>query len=75
MAVFDDGEHTAHAADNTGLLAVVNVAAADDVASDLLLQPSVILPAADRIPLHLCGTLHMSAVEIHVIFRIQVLAQ
>ena len=53
VVVLDQAEHTAHPADDAALLAVMDVVAADDVASHLLLQPAVILPSAHRVPLHL----------------------
>lgn len=53
VVVLNDTEHTAHPSDNTGLLTVMDVAAADDMASDVLLRPSMILAAADSITLHL----------------------
>ena len=42
VVVLNDTEHTAHPSDNTGLLTVMDVAAADDMASDVLLRPAVI---------------------------------
>src|SRR5699024_3765727 len=53
VVVLDEREHAADAADDAALLAVVDVAAADDVAADFLLQPAVVLAAADGVALHL----------------------
>ena len=75
MAVLNGGEDRAHAADDAGLLAVVHLAAADDVVADLFLQPAVILPAAHRVALHLGRALDMLRIEIHVILRIPVFSQ
>ena len=75
VAVLNGGEHAAHAAHNTRLLAMMDMAAADDVAAHVFLQPSVILAAAHRVALHLGGALHMLGVEVHVVFGVAVLAQ
>ena len=42
VVVLNDTEHTAHPSDNTGLLTVMDVAAADDMASDVLLRPCLL---------------------------------
>ena len=75
MVVLDDTEHAAHAADDPALLTVVYVAAADDVAADLLLQPSVVLAAADRVALHLGGALYIFMCEVLLVVGIKVFAQ
>ena len=75
MAVLDGGENPAHTAHDTGLFTVMNVAAADDMASHILLQPAVVLAAAYGIPLHLGGTFYVFCVKIHIIFRVAVFAQ
>ena len=75
VIVLNQREHTALAADNSVLLAVMNVAAAYDVMSDVLLKPSVILAAADSISLHLCRALHMTIGKIVIVVRILVLAK
>ena len=74
VVVLDEREHAAHAADDAALLAVVDVAAADDVAADLLLQPAVVLAAADGVALHLRGALDMLEGEIVVVVRVAVFA-
>ena len=48
---------------------------ADDMAADFLLEPAVILPAAHRVAFHLGGALHVLCIEVHVILRVEVLAQ
>ena len=53
MIVFDYGEDTSHSSDYSRLLAVVDVAAADDMAADVLLQPAMVLSTAYGVPLHL----------------------
>ena len=75
VVVFDDGENSAHTADDAALLAVVDVVAADDVAADVLLEPSVILSSADSVTLHLRGALKMLICEVVVVLRIQILAE
>ena len=47
VVVLNHGIDRAHTSDDARLLAVVDVAAADDVAADVFLQPTVILPAID----------------------------
>ena len=59
VVVLDDAEDTAHTADDTALLTVMYIVMTYYVAADILFEPSVILPAADRISLHLCRTLHI----------------
>ena len=75
VVVFDQREHAAHASDDAALLAVVDVAAADDVPADLLLEPAVVLAAADGVALHLGRALDMPGGEVVVVVRIVVLAQ
>ncbi|MPN63765.1 hypothetical protein SDC9_211531 [bioreactor metagenome] len=53
----------------------MDIAAADDMAADFLLEPAVILPAAHRVAFHLGGALHVLCIEVHVILRVEVLAQ
>ena len=69
VVVLNDAEDTSHSADDAALLAVVDVAAADDVASHLLLQPPVVLSPAHGIPLHLGRPLHMVSGEEVVVVR------
>ena len=75
VIVLDDGEYAAHPSDDSSLFTMVNIAAADDVAAHLLLQPSVILTAADSIPLHLGGAFQMLFCKVVVIVRIQIFSQ
>ena len=75
MAVFNQREYSTHPADNAGLFTVVDVTAAYNMMADILLQPAVVLPAADGIPFHLCGAFHMPGSKIHIIFRIPVLSE
>ena len=75
VVVLNDGEHRAHAADDAALLAVVDVAAAHDVAAHILLQPAVILAAAHGVALHLGGALHVLHGEVVVVVRVKILAQ
>ena len=73
MVVLDHRENAAHAPDDAALLAVVDVAPADDVAAHVLLQPAVVLPAADGIPLHLGGGFDVLSGEVVVVVRSQYL--
>ena len=75
MVVFDHAEDAAHAADDPALLTVMDVVAADDMASDLFLQPAIILSSADRVALHLGRALHVFCRKIVVVLRVVVLAQ
>ena len=77
VVILDDGEHTAHAAHDARLLAVVNVAAADDVGAHRLLRPAVVLGDAYRVPLHLGGALHVLVGEVVVValFGLMVVAE
>ena len=75
MVVLDDTEHTAHPSDNTGLLAVMDMAAADDMASDVLFRPAVILSAAYRIALHLGRALYMLSGEIMIVLRVVIFSE
>jgi len=47
VVVLDYAEDAAHTSDDAALLAMVDVAAADDMAADILLQPAMVLAAAD----------------------------
>ena len=49
VVVLNEAEHTAHPADDTALLTVVDVVPTDDVASHLFFQPAMILATADCI--------------------------
>ena len=75
MVILNDAEHTAHAADDAALFAVVDVVSADNMAADVLLQPAVVLTPADRIPLHLGGALHMVVGKELLVFRVKILPQ
>ena len=68
-------EHAAHASDNSGLLTVVDVAAADNMAPHFLLEPAVVLSAADSVTLHLSGALDVLARKVVVVLRVVILAQ
>ena len=75
VTVLYDGENTAHTSYDTGLFAVVNVAASDDVASDFFLEPSVELSAAYSISFHLCRALYLLMEEIHIVLGIPVFSE
>ena len=72
VIVFYYGEHSSHAPDDSALLAVVDVVAPYDVASDFFLEPSVVLSLANGVTLHLCGALHVLVCKIVVVVRIAV---
>ena len=75
MAILNQRKYSSHTAYYSGLFTVVDIAAADNMMSNVFFQPAVILPAADGISFHLCRALHMPGCEIHVIFRIPVFAE
>ena len=75
VVVLDEAEDTAHSANNTALLTVMDVIPADDVASHLFFQPAMILATADCITFHLSGTLYIFIGEIMVIVRIQIFSK
>ena len=74
MTVLNGGKHRTHASHNTGLLAMMDLTAANDVMTDVLFEPSVILSPAHSVPFHLSGRLYMFCVEVHVILGITVFA-
>lgn len=75
VIVLDNAEDTTHTSNDSALLTVVNIVAADNVAPYFFLQPSVILAAAYRIALHLCGALHMFCRKEMVVCRITIFAE
>ena len=75
VVVLNDTEHTAHPSDNTGLLTVMDVAAADDMASDVLLRPAVILAAAHSITLHLGRAFYVFSGKVMVVLRIVIFSE
>ena len=70
VVIFDHAEDTSHASDDAALLAVVYVVAAYDVPAYVLFEPSVILPAADGIPLHLSRTFYIFRSKVVVVVRV-----
>ena len=74
MVVLNDAEYAAHTADDTALFAVMDVVSADDMAADLLLQPSMILAAAYGIALHLSRALDLLISKVVVVVRVEVFA-
>lgn len=75
MIVLNDTEYTSHASYNARLFTMVDMTPADNMASYFLFQPSVILTAAHRIPLHLGRTFHMLPCKIMVILRVIVFSE
>ena len=75
VIVLDQAEHTAHTANDASLLTVMDIVAAYDVASHILLQPAVILASAHSVPLHLSRTFHSLIGKIMVIVRIQIFSK
>ena len=75
MVVFDGGKGAAHPPDDPALLTVMDLVAADDVASHFFFDPSVVLSAAYGIPLHLGRALDMLAGKVVVVVRVQVLPE
>ena len=70
VVVLNDAEDTTLTADDSALLAVMNVVSANDMASHLLLQPAMVLSAADCIAFHLRRALHMMSREEVIVLRI-----
>ena len=75
VVILDDGEYGTHTADYAALLAVMDVVAAYDVASDVLLEPAVVLASADRITLHLRRALEMLVGKVMVVLGIKIFAE
>lgn len=75
MVVFDGGKGAAHPPDDPALLTVMDLVAADDVASHFFFDPSMVLSAAYGIPLHLGRALDMLAGKVVVVVRVQVLPE
>ena len=75
VIIFDDRENATHAADDSTLFTVMDVATANDVASDMLFQPSVVLAAAYCIALHLRWTFYMFVCKVMFIVRIQIFSK
>ena len=75
MIVLDDGEHAAQMADDAGLAAVVDVASADDVRTDLLFGPAFPLRLQDAVALGLRAVFQLLQKPLVVIFGLQIFAQ
>ena len=75
MIIFNNAEYTSHTAHDAGLFAMVNMASADNMASDFFFQPSMILTAAHRIPLHLRRALHMLSRKVVVVLRVVIFSE
>ena len=75
MAVLDSREYGAHPAYDTRLLTVMDIAAAYDVMTYILLEPAVVLAAAYRITLHLRGALYVLREEIHIVLFIVIFSE
>ena len=75
MVVLDDGKYTAHPSNNAALFTVVDITAADDMAADLFLEPSVVLTAADRVTFHLGRAFDMPVCKIMVVVGVKILAE
>lgn len=75
MVVLNEAEHTAHPADDTALLTVVDVVPTDDVASHLFFQPAMILATGrlHHVPSEWDSLLFIG--EIMVIVRIQIFSK
>ena len=75
VVVLDDGEDTAQMAYDTGLIAVMDVAATHDMGTDPLLGPAFILGLADAVTLGLGAILVLFVQPLVVVVRLQILAQ
>ena len=75
MIVLDDGEHAAQMADDTGLAAVMNVASADDVRTDLLFGPAFPLRLQDAVALGLRAVFQLLEKPFVVVVWLQIFAE
>ena len=75
FVVFNNTENASLPADDTCLLAVVDVAASYDVASDLFFQPSMVLTFTYSVAFHLGRALYFLIGEIKVVVRIAILSE
>ena len=75
VVILNNAEHTSHSSDDPALLTVMNIASADNMTSDIFLQPAMILSAADGVPLHLRRTFYMVARKKMIVFRIIVFSE
>ena len=75
MAILYSREYAAHTSDYTRLLAVMYMTSSDDMASDTLFGPAMILAAAYGVSLHLRRALDTSGGEVHIIFGIKVFTE
>ena len=75
VIVPNDREYTAQMSDNTALFAVMDVATANDVRSNVLLRPAFSLRLQDRITLGLRAVLHTFDAPLVLIFRLQIFAE
>ena len=75
VVILNQAEHASHTSNDTGLLAVVDMAAPYDVASYRFLCPAVVLSAADCVALHLGRAFYLLSCEIMVVFLVIVFSQ
>ena len=75
VVILNNAEHTAHTPHDSGLLTMMDVAAPNDMAAYFFFEPSMILPTADSIPLHLCRAFHMLIGKIVVVCLIVIFAK
>ncbi|OQA24106.1 MAG: hypothetical protein BWY61_01277 [Firmicutes bacterium ADurb.Bin354] len=75
MVILYNTEYAAHSSDDAALLAIVDIIASYDVTSHIFLKPSVILPPADSVSLHLSRTLYMLIGKVVLIIRIKILSK
>ena len=75
LIIFNYGKNTAQMSYDTGLSAVVNVAASDNMGADVFLGPSFTLCLADRVAFGLCAGLGTLMRPFVVIFGLQIFTQ
>src|SRR5699024_289911 len=75
MVILDNREYPSHTSDDSALFAVMNIAAADNMASHFFFQPAMVLSPAYSVTLHLCGALYMLVCKVMVVVRIQIFSK
>ena len=75
VVILYDREHPSQMPYNTGLSAVMNIAAANHMGTDLLFVPAFVLSLTDAIPLRLCSIFEFDLRPLVVIFRLEIFSK
>lgn len=70
MIIFNDGKYSSEMADNTGLSAVMDITAADDMGTDIFFGPSFSLSLTDGISFRLCAIFIKLCCPFVLVFRL-----